>query len=167
MRDQEAAPVRKGLRIGAVDDHPVILARVSEGLRWHLPDSTVEPVTRTVDAFLAASPAVDLILLDIELHDGSDPADNVRRLIARGWPVLLFTQDLRMHLVSRTFRAGASGILSKGEDLATIAFAVGLVATGSRICRRNGRWPLPTMRSGQRPISHLAKSKPSDCMPPA
>ncbi len=131
MRDQEAAPVRKGLRIGAVDDHPVILAGVSEGLRWHLPDSTVEPVTRTVDAFLAASPAVDLILLDIELHDGSDPADNVRRLIARGWPVLLFTQDPRMHLVSRTFRAGASGILSKGEDLATIAFAVGLVATGS------------------------------------
>jgi len=130
LRDQPAAPLRSDLRIGAVDDHPVILAGVSEGLRWHLPGSTVAPVTRTVEAFIQANPVVDLVLLDIELHDGTDPADNVRRLTTKGWPVLLFTQDPRLHLVSRTFRAGASGILSKGEDLATIAHAVGLVAAG-------------------------------------
>ena len=130
LRDQPAAPLRSDLRIGAVDDHPVILAGVSEGLRWHLPGATVAPVTRTVRDLLQANPVVDLILLDIELHDGTDPAENVRKLTAKGWPVLLFTQDPRLHLVSRTFRAGASGILSKGEDLATIAHAVGLVASG-------------------------------------
>ncbi|MBK8729618.1 MAG: response regulator transcription factor [Tetrasphaera sp.] len=103
---------------------------MSEGLRWHLPGATVAPVTRTVHDLLQANPVVDLILLDIELHDGTDPAENVRKLTAKSWPVLLFTQDPRLHLVSRTFRAGASGILSKGEDLATIAHAVGLVASG-------------------------------------
>ncbi len=122
---------RRALRIGAVDDHPIILAGISEALRWHLPDLVVAPVARTVAAFLEFTPKVDLILLDIELHDGSDPAENVRRLKAKGWPVLLFTQDTRLHLVARTFRAGASGILSKGEDIATIAKAVKLVATGT------------------------------------
>ncbi|MCB0911880.1 MAG: response regulator transcription factor [Propionibacteriaceae bacterium] len=131
LRDQPSPPLRSGLRIGAVDDHPVILAGVSEGLRWHLSGSVVTPVTRSVDFFLAAAPTVDVVLLDIELHDGTDPADNVRRLTAKGWPVLLFTQDPRMHLVSRTFRAGAQGILSKGEDLTTIAYAVNLVASGT------------------------------------
>lgn len=130
QRDQLAAPPRSGLRIGAVDDHPVILAGVSEGLRWHLPGCSVSPVTRTVSAFLDSDPALDVVLLDIELHDDSDPADNVRRLRARGWPVLLFTQDPRLHLVARTFRAGADGILSKAEDLATISHAVNLVASG-------------------------------------
>lgn len=130
LRDQPAAPLRTDLRIGAVDDHPVILAGVSEGLRWHLPGCTVAPVTRTVEALVRANPVVDLVLLDIELHDGTDPADNVRSLTSKGWPVLLFTQDPRLRLVSRTFRAGAAGILSKGEDLATIAHAVGLVASG-------------------------------------
>ena len=121
---------RTNLRIGAVDDHPVILAGVSEGLRWHLPGAVVAPVTRHVSEFLEANPTVDVVLLDVELHDGSDAADNVRRLTARGWPVLLFTQDLRLQLVARTFRAGAAGILSKGEDLATIARAVLEVAAG-------------------------------------
>lgn len=130
LRDQPALPLLADLRIGAVDDHPIILAGVSEGLRWHLPGAVVAPVTKTVGDFLATEPAVDVILLDIELRDGSDPADNVRRLTARGWPILLFTQDPRVRLVARTFRAGASGILSKSEDLATIAYAVNLVASG-------------------------------------
>ena len=131
LRDQPAAPVRTNLRIGAIDDHPVILTGVSEGLRSHLPGVRVAPVSPTVDAFLAAEPDVDLVLLDIELHDGSDAPENVRRLSEHGWPVLLFTQDSRHHLVARTFRAGARGLLSKNEDLATIAHAVNLVMAGS------------------------------------
>lgn len=130
LLDQAPAPARSDLRIGAVDDHPVILAGVSEGLRWHLPGCAVQPVARSVDAFIQALPLVDLVLLDIELNDGTDPADNVRRLTGKGWPVLLFTQDPRLHLVARTFRAGASGILAKSEDLATVAHAIGLVASG-------------------------------------
>ena len=118
------------MRIGAVDDHPVILAGIGEALRWHLPDSTVAPVAKTVDAFIAARPNVDVVLLDIELHDGSDAAANVIRLKGRGWPVLLFTQEQRHHLVSRAFRAGADGLLSKGEDLHVIALAVATVAAG-------------------------------------
>lgn len=153
-RDQPAHLPRSGLRIGAVDDHPVILAGVSEGLRWHLPGAVVTPVNRTVAAFIDAAPKVDLVLLDIELHDGTDPADNVRRLVTKGWPVLLFTQDPRLHLVSRTFRAGASGILSKGEDLATVAHAVNLVANGQPYL--SSEWAAAVAQDELWTVPHLA-----------
>lgn len=120
----------EGLRIGAIDDHPVILAGLGEALRWHLPESSVSPIARTVDEFLGTGIEVDLVLLDVELHDSSDAADNVGRLKSREWPVVLFTQEQREHLVARAFRAGADGLLSKGEDLAVIARAVATVASG-------------------------------------
>lgn len=118
------------LRIGAIDDHPVILAGLGEALRWHLPNSVVVPIAQSLSEFLESDPNVDLVLLDVELHDDSDPADNVAQLKARGWPVVLFTQEQRHRLVSRAFRAGADGLLSKGEDLAVIARAVAMVASG-------------------------------------
>ncbi|MBT9256791.1 response regulator transcription factor [Phycicoccus sp. MAQZ13P-2] len=119
------------VRIGAVDDHPVILAGLAHGLRWHLPTAVLRPVHTTVAAFLdRVREPIDLVLLDVELHDGSDAAENVTRLVARGFPVLMFTQDHRHHALARCLRAGASGILSKGEDLATVASAVRAVADG-------------------------------------
>lgn len=120
---------QRAVRIGAVDDHPVILAGLSLALQQHLPGCTVEPVAQTVDAYLGQASGVDVILLDLELHDRSDPADNVTRLLAIA-PVLLFTQDHRSGLVSRAFQAGASGILSKSEELSTVARAVRTVLTG-------------------------------------
>lgn len=119
------------VRIGAVDDHPVILTGIAQGVRWHIPEAVVAPVERTVVAFLAAATTpVDLVLLDVELHDGTDPAENVASIRARGWPVLMFTQDQRHHALARCLRAGASGILSKGEDLLTMAEAVRAVLCG-------------------------------------
>lgn len=124
VEDQEA------VRIGAVDDHPVILAGLSQALQWHLPGCVLGPVARTVDAYLRHPVEVDVILLDLELHDGSDPAENVVRLLALKTPVLIFTQDHRNGLVNRAFMAGASGILSKAEDLAVIARAITTVLGG-------------------------------------
>lgn len=118
------------VRIGAVDDHPIILSGLAEVLGWYLPGCQVDPVSRDVAGFLAASPTVDVVLLDVELHDGSDPADNVQQLRQRGWPVLLFTQDQRNHLVARAFRAGSAGVLSKSEDVPVIAQAIRTVMDG-------------------------------------
>lgn len=124
-------PATGSVRIGAVDDHPVILAGLAQGLRWHIPEAQLRPIERTVSGFLQrVDHPVDLVLLDVELHDGSDSADNVRQLRGHGWPVLMFTQDQRHHALSRCLRAGAAGILSKGEDLATIALAVRTVLAG-------------------------------------
>ncbi len=119
------------VRIGAVDDHPVILAGLAQGLRWHIPESVVRPIERTVTDFVTrAEGRIDVVLLDVELHDGTDAAANVEVLRGRGWPVLMFTQDQRHHALARCLHAGAAGVLSKGEDLATIAQAVRTVIRG-------------------------------------
>lgn len=142
---------RSPLVIGAVDDHPVILTGLAEGLRPYLPTgSRIAPVARTVTDLVEAAlglvgglpgalagesaptarHTMDVVLLDLELHDGSDPATNVRTLLDLGWPVVIYTQDPRHHLVARAFRAGAAGLLSKGEELEVIAEALRLVASG-------------------------------------
>lgn len=124
------------LRVGAVDDAPVVLAGLAASLHTAHPDIRIVTVTRHVQELLASTEAVDLVLLDLELHDGTDPADNVARLTDRGWPVLIFTQDLRGRLVARAFRAGAAGVLSKGEDLDVVAEAVRTVAAGEPFLSR-------------------------------
>lgn len=142
------------IRIGAVDDHPVILSGLAVALAHHLPGSRVAPIERTVPAMLAHPvESVDLVLLDVQLHDGQDPADNVTALREHGWPVLIFTQDERQHALSRCLRAGAAGILSKGEELATIAVAVRTVLGGqpylspdwAAVLAGDGEWLGPSL----------------------
>ncbi len=119
------------LAFGAIDDHPVILTGLAEGLRPRLPaGSRLWPVARTVSELLAWPDNLDVVLMDLELHDDTDPADNVVKLRARGWPVIIFTQDPRHAKVARAFRSGASGLLSKSEDLDVIAQALLVVASG-------------------------------------
>lgn len=113
-----------------MDDHPIVLSGLAEVLSWHLPDARVAPVGKTVAEFLRLVDDVDVVLLDLELHDGSDPAVNVSALKDHGWPVIIFTQDPRNHLIARAFRAGASGLLSKSEEIAVIAEAVHAVVSG-------------------------------------
>ena len=78
------ARVDAAIRIGAVDDHPIILTGLAQGLRWHIPEAVVGPVEVTVaDLLKTAVDPLDLVLLDVELHDGSDPAANVEAVRSR------------------------------------------------------------------------------------
>ncbi len=119
-----------GLRVAAVDDHPAILGGVAEGLRRYFPEAALTEVAPTVAKLLARVPAVDIVLLDIGLDDGSDIEDNVTQLRGRGWPVLLYTQERRPGLIARAFRAGAAGLVGKHEDLEMLAEAIRSVAAG-------------------------------------
>lgn len=120
----------RSLDVGAVDDAPVVLAGLAASLHASHPDLRIVTVARHVGELLDGDVEPDVVLLDLELHDGTDPADNVARLTDRGWPVLIFTQDLRGRLVSRAFRAGAAGVLSKAEDIDVVAGALRTVGSG-------------------------------------
>ena len=64
---------------------------------------------------------VDVVLLDLRLGDNSRPRDNVRRLLAAGHRVLLFTEGDRDALIADAVEAGAQGVVLKsqadGDDL--------------------------------------------------
>ncbi|MDO8119846.1 response regulator transcription factor [Isoptericola sp. b490] len=120
----------RGFRVGVVDDHPAIAAGVPVGLRDHLPLDGECPVASTVRGLLETARDLDVVLLDIRLQDRSAPADNVRRLVARGWPVLLFTQVRQPAVVAACLQAGAAGVVGKHEGWTTLAAAVRTVAGG-------------------------------------
>lgn len=116
--------------VAAVDDHPAILGGVAEILPRHLPNARVIVLVKTVTELLERDVAADVVLLDIALADDSDIEDNVARLRERSYPVLLYTQERRLGPISRAFRAGASGLVGKHEDLSVLAEAIRTVVRG-------------------------------------
>jgi two-component system nitrate/nitrite response regulator NarL len=133
-------PDGPGFMIGAVDDHPVALLGIVEGLGAHLSDPWIHPVT-SVDELLEAAIDFDVVILDVRLNDGRDPRKNVERLAARGWPVILFTSmthaDPReREAVAQCLVAGANAIVGKDDGVASLAEAIRAVRRGCR-CRVN------------------------------
>ncbi len=100
------------------------------GLGQHLSRTPTVVIAGTVAEFLAHQTQCDVVLLDLGLGDGSAPEDNVRRLVAAGHEVLLFTQETRPRPVAVALQAGAKGIVGKHQPLAALAAAIEEVAAG-------------------------------------
>lgn len=114
--------------LAIVDDHPAISEGVPSGLRSVLGEGfTVARHVRVAD-LIDDGRAYDVVLLDVNLDDGTDPVDNVRRVVAAGWPVLLYTQEQRLPLLGRCIRAGALGVVTKHQGWADLAEAITLAA---------------------------------------
>jgi DNA-binding NarL/FixJ family response regulator len=109
--------------LGVVDDQPPILVGVLATLAELLGPHTAVTAP-TVSDLLDVATDLDLVLLDIQLGDDSDPGVNVGRVVERGWPVLLYTQETRGAVVSRCLRAGAGGLVAKHDDLTVLVTAV-------------------------------------------
>ncbi|WP_228974608.1 response regulator [Streptomyces sp. DH12] len=114
-----------GPRLAAVDDHPVILHGIRACLAGSAPEIEWVGSAGSVTALpsrVTASPSV--VLLDIELNDGSDVAANVTRLRAWGPRVMLFSREHRPVVVRRGIEAGALGLVLKEDPDAQLAEAI-------------------------------------------
>jgi len=120
----------EGLRLGVVDDHPAILRGILTILVELCPEITETFTTSTVPALLGAHRSLDIVVLDVRLADGSDPAVNVAAVVDAGLPVLLYTQEQRRGVLARCFRAGALGVVDKSEEPGVLAAAIRVVAAG-------------------------------------
>ncbi|MFD1321061.1 response regulator [Micromonospora sonneratiae] len=123
------------IRIGAIDDDRMLLG----GLRsWLAPIADVELVlvTTTVAGYLAevdreAVPQV--VLLDLNLRDNSVPAENVTRVLATGAQVLVVSTIPDADGVLATIEAGASGYVTKDQDLEVLVQAIRDVVAGELV----------------------------------
>jgi len=117
------------IRVAVIDNDKLVPA----GLRALLAgttDITVTHVATTVAGYLAAAPGADVILLDLQLEDGTDPAANVAALHATGAAVLVISVHGNRRHIRATIRAGASGYLIKDDDADKLADAIRTVHTG-------------------------------------
>lgn len=117
------------MRVGVIDDD----AMLREGMAaWFgaIADVTLVASCGSLDELLAQSPELDVLLLDLNLRDNSQPAANVRRLTGAGYKVLVVSTIPDAEHVMATVTAGASGYVTKNRDLPALADAIREVADG-------------------------------------
>ncbi len=128
---RDARPVR----IACVDDDTLI----REGIARLLPGVEVAGSFRSVEAFLGESPRADVVLLDLWLTGpslariGEQGVPAVRAVSTAGYPVLIYTNERRRHVLAACLAAGARGIVHKSESLPTLTAAIATVQSGGLV----------------------------------
>jgi DNA-binding NarL/FixJ family response regulator len=121
------------IRFAAIDNDHMLL----EGLRsWaaDVDNLLLAGTESTVGGFLGARfGAVDVVLLDLVLADGSEAPDNVRRLVDAGYRTLVVSVLHDVRQIAATFGAGAHGYLTKDHDLSALTDAIRRIADGSTV----------------------------------
>jgi DNA-binding NarL/FixJ family response regulator len=118
------------IRTAVIDNDKLVPA----GLRALLADAPdieiVDTAGSVADSAALRPGAVDVVLLDLQLNDGTPPAANVLALRATGTRVLVISVHGDRRHVRATIRAGASGYLIKDDDAAKLADAIRTVHSG-------------------------------------
>lgn len=118
------------LRIGAIDDHPIVLRGLMAAIGAQGGFTVDFLVTSLRDLDWHRMPLPDVLLLDIDLNDGSEPDENVATLAGMGLRILLFTAERRPAQLRRLIERGASGLALKSDPEEMVVAAVRQVAAG-------------------------------------
>ena len=114
-----------------MDDHPIVLDSVASWVMADEGDIRVIATAATVDALLAGPGRhADVVLLDLDLGDGTTVASNVVAIVAAGPAVLVLSASDRPLAVRAAMHAGARGYALKNEQASEIRTAIRDVAAG-------------------------------------
>jgi DNA-binding NarL/FixJ family response regulator len=118
------------IKVAAVDDHPIVLGGIS-WLEADQSDIRVVGTATTVDGLLTGPGRhADVILLDLDLGDGTTAERNVAVLRAAGAAVLILAASDKPLSVRAAMRAGALGYVLKSEESQAVRTAIRAVAAG-------------------------------------
>jgi two-component system nitrate/nitrite response regulator NarL len=137
-----------------VDDDTIM----RDGLALLVPSLEVVATFATAEAFLAARPAVQVVLLDLKLAGTGSAAGGlygvraVEAVAAAGYRVLVYTNERRRAVLAGCLAAGGRGVVHKAEPLQALAAAAAEVAAGrivitqaltglAEVADRRGRLP--------------------------
>lgn len=120
------------VQVAIVDDHELVSLAIGALLREQESLELVGQAT-SVDRLLAAGTDARLVVLDLNLQDGSTPSQNVERLHARGIGVLVLTSAENPFLIREVSRSGVLGIVRKSAAPEDIIAAVTAAAHGQPI----------------------------------
>lgn len=123
-------------RVGMVDDHAAVILGVSAMLRARN-DLSMVVAASTVADLLRDSTALDVVLLDLSLSDGSSPAENLRRLAPLGIPVIAYTSGENPTLVRQAARNNIAGMIRKSEPPGVLIDAVRAALRGEVVASQD------------------------------
>ncbi|MGD0604118.1 MAG: response regulator transcription factor [Streptosporangiaceae bacterium] len=117
--------------VGAVDDHPIVLDSVTGWVMAGEDGIRVIGTAATVDALLAGpGRGAHVVLLDLDLGDGTTVERNVAAILAAGPAVLVLAASDQPLSVRAAMRAGALGYALKSEGTSQVRAAIKAVAAG-------------------------------------
>ncbi|TNM59497.1 response regulator transcription factor [Streptomyces sp. NP160] len=119
--------------VGAVDDHPVVLAGLKTVIEEAAPEVRLVAFAPTVEELLAERDDLDVVLLDLRLGDASTPGTNTGRLLAAGSQVVVYTDGAKPAQVYSAVARGALGVVLKDEPLAVLVEAVRAAHRGEAV----------------------------------
>jgi DNA-binding NarL/FixJ family response regulator len=117
--------------VAAVDDHPIVLDSVTGWVMGGESGIRVIDTAATVDALLAGpGRGAHVVLLDLDLGDGTTVERNVAAILAAGPAVLVLAASDKPLAVRAAIRAGALGYAVKSEATSQVREAIKAVAAG-------------------------------------
>lgn len=138
--------------VAVVDDHPIIRDGMTGWVAAPGSGITVVATAATVDALLAgAGRRADVVLLDLDLGDGTTAERNVAAIRAAGPAVLVLSASDRPAAVRDAMRAGARGYVLKHEEAAGLRAAIEAVAAGTDWVSPRLAWIFATDDAPDRP----------------
>jgi DNA-binding NarL/FixJ family response regulator len=119
------------INVAAVDDHPIVLDAVTGWVMAAESGIRVVGTAATVDALLAGpGRSAHVVLLDLDLGDGTTVQRNVAAILTAGPAVLVLAASDKPVSVRAAMRAGALGYVLKNEETAQVRAAIKAVAAG-------------------------------------
>ncbi len=123
--------VTGAIDVAAVDDHPIVLDGVTGWLMAAESGIRVVGTAATVDDLLAGPGcSAHVVLLDLDLGDGTTVECNVAAIRAAGPAVLVLAASDKPVSVRAAMRAGALGYVLKNEETSQVRAAIKAVAGG-------------------------------------
>jgi DNA-binding NarL/FixJ family response regulator len=119
------------IQVAVIDNDRLVPAGL-RALLAGIPDIDVAGSATNVAAFLSDPVGAGVVLLDLQLEDGTAPAANVATLCAAGARVLVISVHGERRHIRATMCAGASGYLVKDDDAGKLADAIRTVHAGGR-----------------------------------
>jgi len=117
--------------VAAVDDHPIVLDALAGWVMSAESGIRVIAGAATVDALLAGPGRhAHVVLLDLDLGDGTAVERNIAAIRAAGPAVLVLAASDRPLVVLAAIRAGALGYVLKSEETSQVRAAIKAVAAG-------------------------------------
>ena len=110
-------------RVAIIDDQAVLAAGLASILAAE-DDLDLVASAATVSQLLAGDEAFDVVLLGLQLGDGSTPGENVTRLRERGTPVVAYTSDEQPALVHEALRSGVAAMIRTSESTAVLVAGI-------------------------------------------
>jgi two-component system nitrate/nitrite response regulator NarL len=139
------------INVGLIDNDRHLLATTGPWLSAGAPDIVVSHQAVSVDEYLGLAAHDDVVLLDLELKDGSRFTDNVERLARRDCRVLVLSVHAQLKFQVAALKAGAIGYLTKGPNRDALVRAIRQVATNTYVLEQELAFAISRDRSATRP----------------